>query len=472
MKRLSILLALLAAALVAVVAVAPGLLGGPAEDLLERQLDLVSAANPEVTVLTEGYQRDWLGADARHRVIIDDPELAAALQRLFGGEAFADQPAVVITSRIAHGPVPIGSFAASDSRIAGSGSLAPALAHAVSTLELDPGDGELVPLPGRIATSISLTGRTRAHYGANAGAAELGSGPRVRWEGAELRFELDRDGRGLGIEGRVDPLRLETRKHTLALGALSIDTRQTLAAKGFATGTGRYELAALEAADAGRRLALSGIALETASALDEDGLARIRLQLSVDDLAAPTVESLGLDLDLALERVPPHALRRVLATLQRAPEGAGARGRVLLPLIEDDLREIAAHGPRLELKALRLTFPAGAIEGRLRLELSRGEAVEGRSLPAVLGPLAGSAALAVPEPLLDAAARGDRQLAEQVAMLRGLGFFRLDDGVYRLEAEYRDGVLSVNGIPMPLGLPSPDPGETASPPAAAGPAGP
>ena len=69
-----------------------------------------------------------------------------------------DLPVLVINTRLDHGPIPVSSMGRE------KGSLAPGLGSAVSTLQLETPDGELIDLPGTIFSKVALDGELQSSY--------------------------------------------------------------------------------------------------------------------------------------------------------------------------------------------------------------------------------------------------------------------------------------------------------------------
>ena len=112
--------------LAVIVLVSPGIVGRLAEKNIAENLDFVASENDDVVVTTESFDRGWFTSEGRHRIELRDD-----------ADEHDRVPSLIIDTHIDHGLIPLTSMSRA------SGSLKPGLASAVSTMTLDPGDGEL-----------------------------------------------------------------------------------------------------------------------------------------------------------------------------------------------------------------------------------------------------------------------------------------------------------------------------------------
>ena len=149
MKRWLLALLVLAAV---IVFVSPGIVGHLAERQMQQNAEWANQENADVALTTESFDRGWFSSVGRHRLSLSGTDLAAKMGTAVGDEA----PSIIFDTRVDHGILPFTSLSGD------AGSLKPGLARTVSTMQLDPGDGELVPLPGKIFSEIGLSGEVRS----------------------------------------------------------------------------------------------------------------------------------------------------------------------------------------------------------------------------------------------------------------------------------------------------------------------
>jgi len=142
--------------LAVLVLVSPGIIGRMTEKNLAENIAVARVVSPQITVTTEEYDRGWFTSEGRHRIEFSDRNRFPELANFVDGAGYRGMPALVLDTRIDHGLVPIASLGRDE------GSVTPGLASLVSTVQLDPGNGELIDLPGRIVSRIDLDGDTTA----------------------------------------------------------------------------------------------------------------------------------------------------------------------------------------------------------------------------------------------------------------------------------------------------------------------
>ena len=85
-----------------------------------------------------------------------------------------------------------------------SGSLAPGLASTLSSFQIDPGNGELVALPGTLYSNVSLSGASDLRFLLETGRFEHAQGS-IDWSGADISLQTDPSDGKLVIDGTIEP---------------------------------------------------------------------------------------------------------------------------------------------------------------------------------------------------------------------------------------------------------------------------
>ncbi len=433
-------------AFVGVLLAAPWFVGGFAERQIEEQIALGSRADSGVTIITDEYRRHWFSADSRHRVVITDPELVAALRDLDGGSLFGDQPALIVDTRIDHGPVPFSSLERED------GSLAPALSRARSEFSLDLGNGgEPVALPGTLVTTMALDGTTDARFRLEAGATDLaGPGEQLSWDGATIDARINADGSVVTGEGRIGTVEVTNAAGTgVRIGGVEFDTAQRYGGHGIYVGPANVSMGPIEVGDGGKVARVESIAVVSDSDMKGellDGEARFSFRGLSAGMMAADVEA-----DIAVANMHAPSLAAITETLQALEEAGGEPAmQQTYPLIESDLARLLAAGPTLDIRNFALKLPQGDVRLRMFLAMAAGDDAGAFAMRDVAGRLTATADLTVPKPIVEMLRAIDPDAAGQAEMLIQMGILREEGDAYRLQAEYGDGLLTVNGFPLPV----------------------
>ena len=429
--------------LAAIVLVSPGIVGRLAERNLESNLEWAVRETGEVTVTGGSFDRGWFTSEGTRRIEIRHPQLRALVAELCGVPAAGAPPVLIVSTRLDHGLIPVTSMSRE------SGSLAPALASAISTLELDPGNGETIAIPGKIVTRVALTGSSTSHYRLDAGTFKDAT-TRVEWQGADVTVRLDAAGSSLGFDAVVEPVLIEsaaeTGEDTVSVGRITAEGEQQATRYGFNVGRLQAQVASVQSAGA----AFGPLNIDAVTELAGErvnGTATV----SVREIVVPGVGTMGLDMDMAVDGLDGTALQGIVAAVEQAQASAApdAAFAAIYPAIESDVRRLLARGLEIRVEQFDLRLPQGLLTSQLHVELPETDS-SSFSWAGLLLALQAKADLSVPAAAMDTLLAVNPQANALIAM----GILEKDGEVYRLHAEYAKGLLSVNGAPMPIPLPA------------------
>jgi uncharacterized protein YdgA (DUF945 family) len=430
--------------LAVVILVSPGIVGHLAEQNLKNSISWAESESDDFLVTEEKFDRGWFTAEGRHRIELKHGEVRSSIIKLIGDAAGDDIPALIVDTRIDHGLVPITSMSRK------SGSLMPGLASTVSTLQLDPGDGNLVAIPGTLYSQIRLSGGTVSRYLLTAGSFE-GDDVEVGWQGADLSMTADPPRRRLQYHGSIDPVSLQTPEESLQLGLVTVegDVRQT--GYGFMVGAVSLNIESLSMGRAAAEEVSTGsIILDAGSNLVEERVSG-KTTLTIADVSLPDFGDVDLAMDVSANGLDARSLNAILVELQKAQraDNPDAALAALYPHIEEDLQRLLSAGGELRIDRFDITLPQGEVATRLSFALPESDAAAAFSWAALILALTASADLRIPAALMDLAQTANPESAALISM----GILKKDGDSYIVNAQYEKGLLTVNGAPMPIPLP-------------------
>jgi len=426
---------------------APWFMGSFAEREIERRLDASAETQTGIAIVTEEYRRHWFSSDSRHRIVVTDPRVAEALQELAGGEAFADEPAIVITTRIDHGPLPLGADAP----------LRPGLSRAVSTFSLDPGSGgDPLPLPGRLVTTMALDGSTRAEFRLEADTRELPDGAgRVSWEAVSIDADISPDGRRIRSRGQIGGFELVARDGgetvRVLLGTVAGDSDQRYTENGIPVGPLAVTIDGFSVSGEGADVSMQDIRITSDGELAGELLSNTT-EITVGRIDGGGPAPVSFTLELAMQNLHEPSLAALSETAQTLDSGVftGTPAEAYR-LMEADLARLVAAGPVIDLRKLGIELPDGEVRLTSYLALAAGGDPDAPLHTAeLLGRLTGTAEVRVPISVVERVREIAPDAAEQLEMLIAMGLLRPDGQDYRLQAEYGNGLLTINGLPLPV----------------------
>lgn len=429
--------------LAVVVLVSPGIVGRLAEKNLEENLKWAEEENSGIQFRTESFDRGWFSSEGRHRLVLSGAAFSNAAENYRQNTGNAELPSLVIDTRLDHGIVPLASLGRE------SGSLMPGLASTVSTFQFDRGDGELVPLPGALYSNVNLAGASDSRYLLETGNFESDE-MRVDWDGADVALQTDWSTGAIKIDGRIEPITFTSDAETLRVGAMSVSADQVRSDFGFNVGSGEFTLESFVAESPGMPVTIGNISISAAAKLDDQRL-NVRSKMSVDDIVMPDMGNMNFVLDLALNRLDAASMQVITQAFRAAQNSADPEAAFagLFPQIEGDLQKIVTAGAELRVDQLDVTLPQGKVTTKIVVDIPEGDSSADFAWSSVLLAMTASADMRMPAELLEYVQTASPQAESLVAM----GILLQDGDDYVMNAEYAQGLLNVNGAPLPIPMP-------------------
>jgi uncharacterized protein YdgA (DUF945 family) len=120
----------------------------------------------------------------------------------------------------------------------------------------------------------------------------------------------------------------------------------------------------------------------------------------------------------------------------------------IYPLIKNDLQSLVAAGGSMSLDQLDVTLPQGEVKSAITLSVDQSNADADFSWSAIALLARASADISVPAMLVEMAA----MLNPQAESLIDSGLLIQKGDTYEMQAEYAQGLLTINGAPFPIPL--------------------
>lgn len=433
MKRWLVALLVL---LALVVLISPGIVGRMAENNMNREIDWVESENPGVNIRTETFDRRWFTSEGRHRVVLEGGQFREITEKYQESTGHPELFSLIIDTRMDHGLIPLSS-------------MTPGLASTVSTFQLDPGNGELVPLPGTLTSNVSLSGAADSKLLVLQGSHVIDDAT-FSWEGADLDMIFDQAGGTFSAHGTISPISISSDDGSVDLGTIAIDADQIITDYGFNVGPVKLALGAISARGNGSAVNIGGITLDADSSID-DGRLNSAGSFQVNDVEVPGFGNVEVIMDVSMNGFDAEALGAIATVLKDAqsePDPAIAL-QAVFPEIEDDLRKLVTRGGEIRLNQIDVALPQGNVSTSMSIEVPEGDMDDDFSWASVLLKSKASLNVRVPAALYDMAAMMNPQANSLVAM--GMLIREGDD--YVMAAEYEQGLVNVNGAPMPIPMP-------------------
>lgn len=418
-----------------VVLVSPGLIGRLAEKSVDENLNWAAQEAGDLVVTSESFERGWFSSEGQHRIEIKEGNLTAMLQQ-FGDPA--DLPVLIINTRLDHGLIPVTSMSRE------KGSLAPGLGSAISTLAIEMSDGETIALPGTIYSKVALGGELKSNFVLDAGSHQ-DNGATASWGATDVDVTTNPSSGKVSYAGTLGTLSFRDDSDAIEIGGISFSGTQTPTRFGFAVGDLKLELDGMSITTNGAEVGgIKYMNVDGTTNIDGDLLSG-RTVLEMESQAVPQIGELKIIADISIA----DANAEALGAMQRIVDAHGPSPdpTQLFSAIEDDLKHLMASGLELRFDRFDITVPQGTVTTKLKFKVAE-EDLDTFDWTSLLLGTEASADIRVPEALVDMA----MQMNPQAGAVVGMGFLKKNGDVYEMIAEYKKGLLTINGAPMPIPL--------------------
>lgn len=419
-----------------VILISPGIVGRMAEENMNQEIDWVESESPGVNIRTETFERGWFTSAGRHRVVLEGGRFRDITEKYQQSTGHPEMFSLIIDTRLDHGLIPLSS-------------MTPGLASTVSTFQLDPGNGELVPLPGTLTSNVSLSGAADSKLSIEQGSHAIDDAT-VSWQGADLDLTFDQAGGTFSAHGTIMPISISSDDGGVDLGTISIDADQTKTDYGFNVGPVKLATGAISARDNGSAVNIGAITLDADSSID-NGRLMSAVSFQVIGVEVPGFGNVEVIMDVGMNGFDAQALGAIAAVLKDAqsqPDPAVAF-QTVYPEIEGDLKRLVARGGEIRFNQIDVSLPQGNVSTSMSIEVPEGDMDDDFSWASVLLKSKASLNVRLPAALYEMAAMMNPQANSLVAM----GMLIRDGDDYVMAAEYEQGLVNVNGAPMPIPMP-------------------
>lgn len=415
-----------------VVIVSPAILGRFAEKSVDENLNWAAAETGDFVVTSEKFDRGWFSSHGQHRVRVGEGNLKAMLRGF--GETDDDIPVLVIDTHLDHGLIPVSSMSRE------KGSLAPGLGSAVSTLSVEFSDGETIELPGTIYSKVGLDGALHSNYVLEPGSHSDGDA-RASWGSSNIDVTTNPTSGDVSFNGNIAGISIADPLQSVAVGKLEFSGSQKPTRYGFSIGDMTLDLDTLSIKSNGVPAGgLKSMRMDGKTTLSK-GRVSGQTTLNMASEAIPQFGEVSLAADIRLEGADAESL----GALQRALK-AQSNNPVpdrLFAATERDLKRLLAAGLAIRFEQFDVSLPMGTVKAKFDASVAESDTTSFEWTSLLLGTEA-SADFSVPETLIEMAV----QMNPGVAI--GMGFLQKNGDVYDLKAEYKKGLLTINGAPMPI----------------------
>jgi len=423
-----------------VLLVSPGIIGQLAERSVDNSLERAVQKSGDLVITSSGFDSGWFTSAGQHRVQLREGDLYEALLDSFDELQPGALPVLLIDTRLDHGLIPLTSMQRAN------GSLMPGLGSAISTLSLEHADGSVTTLPGALYSTLGLGGELQSRLELTAdsiAAKDL----KLDWGDVEMLLRSNARTQDFGLHGTLQSLAIGDDDATAIIGRSSIAADLAQSGFGFTVGPVNFTLESFALVSDSENITAGPLSLQSHSSVD-DGQLNADLVLRIDSMPL-SIGGRGGDGSVVIAARLENVDAALLGQFKRSVDAVRDEDYEQLGMFDPelDLMQLLAAGLSLQIDQFDVNLPEGAITSRLDATLAATDADSFNWASAILA-LDASADISLPAALVEPLAQSDPQLQAVIAM----GFLRKAGDFYVIEAAFRQGLLNVNGAPIPIPL--------------------
>ncbi len=387
-------------------------------------------------LVNDTFERGWFSSDQNLELKLTEPEVAAVLHAIGGHKGGAEVPSLLVDTKATHGVIPL----ASPSR----GGLRPAVAQTESTLSLKYKDGTVVPLPVKVFSSLG-TGQWARIIADPVIDPDLGPDTKIQWDGADISANFSSS--ATTYEGKIGALNLDASGSRIESTPLAIE--------------GNFKKTRFEFSTNQTSMALEKITIAPPAAMGHDpvtvnsikGSAGLELDdsraIATSKLSVGAVENApmaidGMELD-AVYDVDAEALSAFIRESRKIQADYDSNNTDPTAILAA-MNQILAEGAEFHLNKLNVEIGGGTLSMNLNVKLPEGS----NSTQAAMANGEASGNVVIPDSVVEALGAVSPELAGGLTMAAMMGFVQQRDGAYEARVSYKNGVLLLNDLPVPL----------------------
>jgi len=433
MKRWLVILLVLLAVLILI---SPGIVGRLAERNIEQNIEWAEEDSPGVSIETESFQRGWFTSEGRYRVVLEGGRFTEVSEQYRQATGNPELPSLVITTKLQHGPLP-------------GGELSPGLASSISTFQVDPGNGELFDVPGALHSKVALNGTTTSQLLLEPGSFES-EDAKFEWQGTDLEIVSNPGTGSVSAAGVIKAWQISAEDSLVSVDAVSLKADQARTIYGFSVGAVDLQSGKLAFQDDETRFSIEKLSINADSALDDDRV-DAHTMFALDGMTVPAFGEVDFTMEITLEDIDAASLQAIRDAANDAQQAADPEAALanLYTNVEKDVKTLFGRGFAVHVNKLDVALPQGVVATRLDFNVPAMDQDATFDWSSVLLRSTANIDLRVPGAIYEMAAMMDAQAGSLVAM----GILVQDGDDYVMHAEYAQGLVNVNGVPMPIPIP-------------------
>jgi len=173
---------------------------------------------------------------------------------------------------------------------------------------------------------------------------------------------------------------------------------------------------------------------------------------SMQDVVIPGVGNIALAMDISLHSLDAESLGVIAAALREVQDedNQEAALQAIYPQIEGDVQKLISSGAEIDINQFDLRLPQGKLSTSLQVKFAEMDEDADFSWSSVLLTMTASMNMRIPIALYELV----KSMNPEAEALVAMGVLKRSGDDYVMDAEYAQGLLNVNGAPMPIPMPA------------------
>ena len=270
------------------------------------------------------------------------------------------------------------------------------------------------------------------------------------WQGADMTVDTNPSTGTISVDGEIKAWKVAASDMVADFSAISITADQHRSDFGFNVGSVEMNMGPISLVEDGAELSIESLSLSAESSINDDRMDGHSVVV-IDTVNIPTVGTIDIAMDMAMERVDAASIAVIGKAIQEAqsapdPEAALAN---LYPDIQEETETLFHKGFSVRMDKFDVALAQGVVSTKFNLDVPESAADTDFSWSTVLLTMSASIDLRIPGTIFEMAAMMNDQAGSLVAM----GVLVPDGEDFVMDAEYAQGLINVNGVPLPVPIP-------------------
>ncbi len=442
MRRILIVLVVL----VVLAMISPALTGSIAAKQYRSSLELVEEKLPGLEFEEVSYDRGWFSSKTRQELVFTDFQIGE------DGSVSDQHSGIFLDTEILHGPLIMGT---GDPHMPAL-SFGAVITRTTVTFAADGKDPFV--LPGGIYHHIAFNGDSSLRFIFDQVSQKFGeederNAASFTWDGAQIDIRYDAGVTHIESEGSISPLSIEAPDGFIRLGEIRLYSSADYTDFGIWVGGSSVDLAEIIVSGKGsngqERVAITGMSVSSDVRLEEDRYFA-EVNLDIADLDFSEMQNTSLNLEMSARDLDAATLGQIQQFLANGNLAGEDTAAVLTFELQQYGMTLLAKGLGLSISDLEVRTEQGDLVFALDIDIPESRLNgEAAAMNAMLS-LSAKSTLRLDRSLYEHIARSNPLMQQQLDALLQSGMLIEEGERLVLSAEYGGGLLTVNGLPMPI----------------------